>query len=147
YSGTISTFLEKENVAGMRNSENSDVQACHLTPQKNEIDIRFDFTNPKANGTIPLKKIALTVKDGETIKCAWKKNKGAEVHKVDSCDLYTEHGLVANLWNKTVNFKSTSASAEVRIKVPKEYESKLPFNFILRSWGSTKNGPQCTCYR
>jgi len=106
----------------------------------------FRFEHPKANGSIPLNQKSLTVKNGDTIECVWRKDASAEVQKVISCDLYTYQGLMNTLWNKTVAFKGTRASAKVKIVVPKADENSLPKMYLLRSMGLTQNGPQCNCY-
>ncbi|CAG8661038.1 1497_t:CDS:2 [Acaulospora morrowiae] len=107
----------------------------------------FNYTNPKANGTIPAQQVDLKVKNGDVINVTWAKNPDAEVLKVVSCDLYTDKGLSNPLWNKTADFVGTVAWALVKVVVPAADESLLPKRYFLRSFGSTKNGPQCNCYR
>ncbi|CAG8518229.1 1096_t:CDS:2 [Funneliformis caledonium] len=94
----------------------------------------FQFISPKAGDKF-LK--------NDKIEVVWT-NGHSIIEQVNNIDLYnsTSGKFVKSLWRGTRRFGvDGKASVNVKLAVPKHTE--LPGEFILKSWGTTLEGPSC----
>ncbi|CAI2179576.1 11184_t:CDS:2 [Funneliformis geosporum] len=116
-------------------------------------------TDTSGSGNSDIKKLCkgfkfenafVQVKNGETITVTWSKG-ASKVESVINCEMYGEAEansvtFFKQIWLGDVKFVDglTAVSALVKFEVPPG--AKLPQSILLRTWGTTSEGPHCTTY-
>lgn len=81
------------------------------------------------------------MKNGSKVTVNWKKG-NSQIVTISDVELFNDKGLLAVLWQGEKSFgPDGTATQVVEISAPKNL--KLPAQVLLRSWGSTAEGPNC----
>ncbi|CAG8473517.1 1684_t:CDS:2 [Paraglomus brasilianum] len=84
------------------------------------------------------------VKANSRVKVTWE-NGASKVVRVNDLELMQEGvGLLKTYWHGNRPFKDGETSHTIKFDVPPTANRNKPF--MLRSWGRTESGPDCTVY-
>ncbi|GBC03855.1 hypothetical protein RclHR1_05360015 [Rhizophagus clarus] len=84
------------------------------------------------------------VKNGQIIKVKWSKGE-SKMDRVANCEMFGEGNkkFYKELWTGNLKFDNTKElSSLIKMEVPEG--TQLPTYVLLRTWGVSDKGPQCT---
>jgi len=85
------------------------------------------------------------VKNGEIVEVKWSKGE-SKMNAVANCEMFGEgNKFWKQLWSGNMKFGNSKVlSSKIKFEVPKG--TPLPQTVLLRTWGVSDSGPQCTTF-
>jgi hypothetical protein len=84
------------------------------------------------------------VRNGEIVKVKWSKGE-SKMDRIANCEMFGEGNqkFYKELWTGNLKFGNSKVlTSKIKFEVPKG--TNLPQEVLLRTWGVSNKGPQCT---
>ncbi|CAB4388456.1 unnamed protein product [Rhizophagus irregularis] len=110
----------------------TEVNSVAINNKRDNFCDGFEITLP--SGSTP-------AKNSTKITVNWKKG-DSEIVKINDVELFNDKGLLNVLWEGEKSFNPDGTATQI-VEIAAPDDLKLPAEVLLRSWGSTANGPNC----